>query len=83
MEWTLWKCKPDAQYPSNHYVWVNPTGCISFYRSIEPVGFLPNNLPIDIFCGVPISSQKNFKKVFKKVYNHKISQENLSKGWLA
>lgn len=74
--WTLYRQKIAEQV--YHYVWVSPTGSIEYNRVIAPLGWV---------CEVHSFVGRNFKAVRKvspgwhKV-NTKMTQEQLSKGWL-
>jgi ABC-type Zn2+ transport system substrate-binding protein/surface adhesin len=61
-----------------HYCWINPQGECFTSREIAPLGFLPCTT-IDQFKGWKwnVLSCHGFKKE-----NTKMSQDELSKGWL-
>lgn len=79
-QWTLWKYQPIKNYPSIWYFWIDPNKEIQFCRSVEPIGFLPVKLDADLWIGKKINSQQ-INKFCKKVHT-KMTQEELSMGWL-
>ncbi len=80
-QWTLWSHKPYKDFPSVWYFWIDPENIIRFGRSIESLGFLKVDLKIDLWEGKKISSSEMKKMGCNKV-NTKMTQEQLSLGWL-
>lgn len=73
-KWTLHCYKTYKNFPSVTYFW-SENGIVKFQRDICPVGFLP--VVMESIVGNPLKLYAGIKKV-----NTKMSQEQLSRGWL-
>jgi hypothetical protein len=80
-EWTLWSYRVYPDFPSTWYFWINPDGVIKYCRSVEPLGYWPTGLDIDLWIDKKVNPQ-TMKKLGCKKINAKMSQEYLSRGIL-
>lgn len=75
-KWSLWRYRQDPDYPSTWYFWVDENDVVRFQRNIEPIGFTPSGL-VDI-----VGTNRKSYKVLRKVSNHRMTDEQLSRGEL-
>lgn len=80
--WSLYKWQDDSKYPSVYYFWVDEKNIVRFIRSVEPIGFMPFPLPFGISTGESINQMRFTPFGIKKVYMHKMNDEQLKQGWL-
>ena len=82
-KWSLYKVQPDKNYPSVLYIWLDENKRVRYGRTAEPYGFMPYPFNIIVEEGEPFTNLKTyFGKNLKKVSNHSMTDEHLSKGWL-
>jgi hypothetical protein len=74
-QWSLYKTQIYPKYPSVTYFWVDENDIVQFQRDISPIGYMP--IELESIVGEKKNSLFEFKKV-----NHKMTQEELKKGWL-
>ena len=79
--WSLYKWQYLKDYPSVWYLWIDETNTVKFMRSVEPCGFMPSVAP-EINIGDGISELRCLNPEVKKVYKHKMTDEELKRGWL-
>lgn len=73
-KWNLWKKNQDEW---KIYAWTDENDIIKYIRSIQPCGYAPLNVEFGLEQG------KQFLKVFEfEKVKTKMSQDELSKGWL-
>lgn len=84
LEWTLWSYRVYPEFPSTWYFWINPEGVIKYCRSVEPLGYWSTELDIDLWIDKKVNPKMMKEFGCKKVTNSyaKMSQEELSNGWL-
>ncbi len=80
-QWNLWSYKPFKDYHSVWYFWINPDGVVKYCRSVESLGFMSTGLIPELWIELDVT-YKFMRKLGAKKVNTKMTQEELSKGWL-